>query len=330
LDSKRERLFALCREIIGSQFHVVLERPENTEFSHKYIAVDNKSLAFSSTGTRLLITLFGLCFHDEFEVLLIDEPELGLSPGAQSIVIDYLYDEQKRLEYFPHLIHLFVATHSQIFLDRTDIKNNFIVEKASDLVHVRQIQEVALFHNLQFNMLGNKLETMFFPECIVIVEGGTDKKFLERLLPLKFPGNRIAIVPSRGDPKRKVHDVRELVGDLQKSPFGQRPFVVLDSRHQPSLTRELVAMGIRSDNVVIWEKNGIEFVYPRDIMAKIFVCSEEEVGNMVISSDTVAIGQFHRRKMELCDEVVNVMTLESRYPQELETKLFREIESRIS
>ena len=89
-------------------------------------------------------------------------------------------------------------------------------------------------------------------------------------------------------------------------------------------------MGVRCDNMVIWEGNGIEFVYPQNVMAKIFCCSEEEVANMRISGDTVAIGQIHKREMELCDEVVNLMTSESKYPQELETKLLREIESRIS
>jgi hypothetical protein len=115
-DAKRHRLLKLCEEIIGGQFNVVFEDPNNLEFSHKYIANDGKSLAFSSTGTRLLITLFGICLHDEFEVLLIDEPELGLSPASQAIVVDYLLDKDRRRDQFPHLSHVFFATIRNYFL----------------------------------------------------------------------------------------------------------------------------------------------------------------------------------------------------------------------
>ncbi len=46
----------------------------------RYVDMDGQNLSVGSTGTRLLMTILGLCMDPAFESILIDEPELGLGP----------------------------------------------------------------------------------------------------------------------------------------------------------------------------------------------------------------------------------------------------------
>lgn len=79
-DHQRKKLFDVCKELLGNDFSLTRTDPENT-FSPFYVDVDGENLRYSSTGTRLLLTLLGTLLDERFSVLLIDEPEIGLSPG---------------------------------------------------------------------------------------------------------------------------------------------------------------------------------------------------------------------------------------------------------
>ena len=103
-----------------------------------------------------------------------------------------LYDTAQRVKLCPHLKQLYVATHSHIFLDRTTYSNNFVVTKDARHITARPIGSVSNLHQLQFNMLGNELESLFLPSAIVVVEGESDVTFLNKVLELHLPGVRVA------------------------------------------------------------------------------------------------------------------------------------------
>lgn len=184
-DAKRRQLFELCGSLIGSHFDLK-RREEDNDLSPRYVDMDGQNLSVGSTGTRLLMTLLGLCMDEQFDMMLIDEPELGLSPRVQGELARFFADKERRDQYFPHLKGIFVATHSHIFLDRSNIGNNFTVTKTDKDVEIRQVQSMAQLHDLQFNMLGNSLEALFLPSAFIICEGKTDKPFIERLIQLRL------------------------------------------------------------------------------------------------------------------------------------------------
>jgi hypothetical protein len=66
--------------------------------------------------------------------VLLEQPELGISPEAQGILADFLFDRTHRANYFPHIKTLVFATHSTVFLDRNHITNNYTVEKSGDAI----------------------------------------------------------------------------------------------------------------------------------------------------------------------------------------------------
>jgi predicted ATP-dependent endonuclease of OLD family len=177
-NKRRSELFDLCGNLLNCS--LAMKRvDEDNDLSVSYIDMDGQNVAVGSTGTRLLMTMLGICMDDRFSAILIDEPELGLSPKVQQSLMSFLTDPVERAKYFPHLASVFVATHSHLFLNRTDIESNFVVSKHAKNVILSQIKTIGEFHRLQFNLLGNSLEAMFLPSAIVITEGKTDAEYID-------------------------------------------------------------------------------------------------------------------------------------------------------
>jgi predicted ATPase len=328
-NTQRIRLFELCGELLGCK--LTMKRvAEDNDLSPSYIDMDGQNLAVGSTGTRLLLTMLGICMDDRFSTILIDEPELGLSPKVQQAFVSFLADPAERAKYFPHLASVYVATHSHLFLNRKDIESNFIVSKEGANIAMAQVRTISEFHRLQFNLLGNSLEAMFLPAAIVVTEGKTDAEYIDRIMGVRFPSNQISTNSSGGDPKRKLQGLKDAFGDLSRSPLRSRIFVVLDSVHQPGLRRELTEMGVLPENIVIWDRNGIEYVYPDALLCAIFNCPKERLTELQIRDDVVSLNGVQRKKNELKTEVLAKLTESTVLPQEVETKLVSRIRDAIA
>jgi predicted ATP-dependent endonuclease of OLD family len=91
----------------------------------RYIEMNGQNVSIGSTGTRLLLTILGTCLDTRFGTLLIDEPELGLGPKIQNALSRFFQDAEEREKYFPHIDEIYIATHSGLFLSRSDIRDNF-------------------------------------------------------------------------------------------------------------------------------------------------------------------------------------------------------------
>jgi len=328
-DKRRADLFALCGDLIGNSFSMKKVDDDN-DLSPRYIDMDGQNLAVGSTGTRLLMTILGICMDDRFSTVLIDEPELGLSPRVQQALATFFDDVAMRKQIFPHLERIYIATHSHLLLSRSDITSNFITAKEGTRIALQRVQSISDFHRLQFNLLGNSLESIFFPSAIIVVEGKTDHAYIDRLIELLLPSRRVTVVHSGGDVKRKVHSLRETLGDLERSPLRARLFVVLDSIHQPGLKAELVKYGVIEDHVIIWGKNGIEYLYPSALLCGIFSCGEESVASLDITGDRITLNGIARTKNELSIEVLKALRSDTPLPLELKSKLIDPLTETIS
>lgn len=327
-DRRRADLFAVCGDLIGNRFSMMKVDVEN-DLSPRYIDMDGQNLSVGSTGTRLLMTILGICMDDRFSSILIDEPELGLSPKVQQALACFFDNPQERKKVFPHLDRIYLATHSHLLLSRTDIRSNYITVKEGSRVTLQRIQSIGDFHRLQFNLLGNSFESIYFPSSIVIVEGKTDHVYLDRLIQLSLPGRRVTVIHSGGDVKKKVHALRETLGDLEKSPLRSRIFVVLDKVHQPGLSNDLTGMGVEQGNIVVWPKNGIEYYYPPEILCQIFSCSESALEQLEINEDRISLNGIRRTKNELSSDVLKALTPQTAPPIIVREKLLTPIAAAI-
>lgn len=326
-DPQRDTLLTLCSKMLGEEFRLEQVDPEN-KLSQHYIDVGGQNLAVSSTGTRLLMMIVAACLDDHYCILLVDEPELGLSPSLQAVLARYLFHDERRQKYFPHMKQLFIATHSHLFLDRGAISNNFVVTKVGNEISIRQVDSWSAYHDLQFNMLGNHLEALFLPAAIVIVEGDTDYDYIKRVFLVFFSEKRISVVWSGGadDTRNKLHVIDDSLGGLMKSPYRERVFILLDKRRfdkkQQIRERDFEKYGVPLENVIVLEKSGIEYYYPPEILAKVFACRGADVFSLLqIEDNAVKVHDIEMAKKQLCREVVDRLTSTSEIPQELQDKL---------
>lgn len=334
-DLQHKQLFELCEELLGYRFEIVPTDSSRQNLGQKFVAVDGQPLSINSTGTRLLVTLLGICFDNRFTTILIDEPELGLSPSLQATLASLLSNAEKRKAHFPHIERIIVASHSHVFLDRTHLEHNFKITRNAEHIALTATETRDKFHQLQFGLLGNSLEALYFPSAIVVVEGELDKSYLERVFHFRFPEEwNIAVSHSDGDPRipKRVEAIGNALGGLLNSPYRHRLFVVLDQ--QNSVNKEwLIRIGVLEDNIVIWDRNGIEHLYPPSIMENVTGWPARQLGQLEIRGQIVELPGSEAKwpKVELNKKVLSqYLGDEIELPQEIETKLLSRIRNAIN
>lgn len=325
-DEQRNRLI----EIIDTLLDVKLEirhTVENNSMSQKYISCSGHNISYTSSGFRLITTLVTSLLDANYDTFLIDEPELGISPEAQGILADFLFDSTHRVKYFPHVKTLVFATHSTIFLDRIRINNNYIVEKHNDEISVRGVENQADFNGIHFFLLGNRFETLYLPSAIVLVEGKCDQKFIKRVISLRYPDSQISVIAANSDSRIKeiLIIAKGLLADIQRSPYRDRIFVILDSVHTAGLQAQLTSMGIASENIVTWPKNGVEFYYPPSIIDKIFGIGSE----ISIEGDRISRNGNSYTKGELVDKILDQLQKDTEMQNEFCTLFLNRLEEKI-
>lgn len=315
---QRDALASIAKSLLNVELQI-LNTVSDNDMSQKYVSVDGHNLSYTSSGLRLIITLVTCLLNQDYDTVLIDEPELGISPEAQGILADFLLDMEMRKQHFAHIKSIIVATHSTIFLDRRNQSNNYRVEKEKSEISIQRVISQSDFNKIHFQLLGNRFETLYLPSAMIIVEGKTDHKFFQRLLTLKYPDSRLSIVAANSDDqvKKTLHMAKGLLNDLQRSPYRDRIFAVLDSVHGKSLPADLVKMGLPAENVIVWPQNGIEYYYPKEIIDQIFGAGS----TLTINDDDVSRNGITILKNDLADKVVAAINAQSTVHPDL-TRLF--------
>ncbi len=322
-DAKRDKLFEIMNILLGSKMEILFTIDGN-RMSQQYISVDGHNIAYTSSGYRLICTLVTSLLNEDYEHFLIDEPELGISPEAQGVFADFLFNRELRAKYFAHVKSLVFATHSTAFLDRRDVANNYFVSKAGDLIDLSRSASVSDINRIHFFLLGNRLESIYMPAAIVIVEGKCDYKFIDASLRCRYPETKFSLIQANGDTRiRDIFSVaKSIFGDVQISPYNNRIFAVLDSVHGTGLVSQLQSMGIIANHIVVWPKNGIEYCYPPSVIEHIFHSTE----SLVINGDQVSCSGISYTKIQLVDLVVPYITSRTSHQTDFENLFLKTIE----
>lgn len=325
-DGQREKLIEIINDLLGVKLELC-HTVKNNSMSQKYISCNGHNISYTSSGFRLITTLVTSLLDTDYETYLIDEPELGISPEAQGILADFLFDRSHREKYFSHIKTLIFATHSTIFLDRVHFNNNYIVEKQGNEISLRPIESQADFNRIHFFLLGNRFETLYLPSAIVLVEGKCDDKFIGRVIAQRYPDRQISVVAAHGDDRIKqvLNIAKGLFTDIQKSPYRDRIFVILDSIHAKNLSEQLTEMGIHKENIVVWPKNGIEYYYPPTIMDQIFGAGSE----ISMSGDTISRNTIVYKKGELVDKVIALLDKDTPMQEDFSTMFLSHLEKKL-
>lgn len=325
-DSQRASLIEIVDLLLGVKLEI-RQTVEGNSMSQRYISCDGHNISYTSSGFRLIATLVTSLLDSEYDTFLIDEPELGISPEAQGILADFLFDRQHRAKYFPHVRTLVFATHSTVFLDRNHVSNNHVVTKRADTISVKPVATQSEFNRVHFFLLGNRFETLYLPSAIILVEGKTDHRFIERVCAVRFPNAQLSVIPANSDARIKevLSVARGLLADIQRSPYRDRIFVVLDSVHSAGLPAQLEQMGLQPENIVTWPKNGIEYYYPPAVLDKIFGAG----GDLQIAGDRVSRNALTYSKNELVEKVAALTEQSTVLNPEFETLFISKVAERV-
>ncbi|MEZ5930363.1 MAG: AAA family ATPase [Alphaproteobacteria bacterium] len=319
-DERREKLFEVMRNMLNADLSIKHTIPDNS-MSQMYIDVDGYNLSFTSSGVRLIASLVTSLLDTDYTHFLIDEPELGISPEVQTLFAEWLLNDKNREKYLSHVEIIILATHSPIFLNRIEISKNYWVEKNGDNIIIDPLRSIADLNRLQFRLLGNRFETLFLPSAIIIVEGKTDFEYLRRLVSLRYEQCSVSVIPAHSDAQigNVIANIKQMLGDIRRSPYADRIFVVLDAVHGHDLPAKFQKQGIPAERILIWENNGIEYLYPQRLLREKFGAFERLT---MVDGDRIFANQLTVTKNELSSFVVDRLSKEEVLPVELEEKLF--------
>jgi hypothetical protein len=274
---------------------------------------------------RLFLGILAALMDDRFSTVAIDEPELGLSPSLQRRLADIILRGEHKEELLPHNPNFILSTHSHLFLDRETPQNNYVVEKAGNLITARKCQDFHEIHDVQFRLLGNDLSQLFLPDAVIFVEGATDQMYLETLLKLHIPNTKVIVQASGGDIAKRLSYWAETLGDMQLSPYRTRTFVVYDSVKQAGIERACANAGLPNQSLIEWAGNGIEYLYPDEVLQRIYRSPRLTASELVIDGDEVSFNSISYKKLELCKKVCAELTATTTLPDELMTKFFQSV-----
>lgn len=136
------------------------------------------ALQFGSGISMLLALSMSLSFADVAKVpiiILIDEPELHLHSDLQKKLF---------LMFKNSIFQAIVSTHSHLFLDKIDFKNNLLLECLDDGDTQIKVTSRIDLADLQFRLLGNSISDLYIPERILVVEGKHDRILILKCLDL--------------------------------------------------------------------------------------------------------------------------------------------------
>ncbi len=321
-DATREKFFEILRTLLKVDIEIRKAFPDN-EMSQRYLSCGGHNLSYTSSGVRLIASILTCLLDKDYHTILIDEPELGISPEAQGVLADFLFDSDSRKKYFSQIDTLIFATHSTVFLDRKRIENNYTVKKTGDEIDIERISTQREFNRIHFFLLGNRFETLYLPSGIIIVEGKCDEIFIKKVLEVEYPESTFSVICAGDDGRIKeiIYMASGFFADIQKSPYRDRIFPIVDAVHTSGLIQSIEKMGIPSESIVEWAQNGIEYYYPESILDKIFPGS----GSLEISDDRVSRGDVTYTKFQLAEMVAARVTKGLTYPKEFEQKLLQKL-----
>lgn len=132
-------------------------------------------ILYSGTGLKHFIDVLIKTTLSKANIILLDEPEMGLHPDLQRQFIEYLVKLSKEKQ-----IQFFISTHSPIFLNYSD---DFSFYRITNKKGVREVQTISpdATHTL-LSDFGIRPSDIFNQDICLLVEGASEVVFFEYII----------------------------------------------------------------------------------------------------------------------------------------------------
>ena len=165
---------------------------------------------------HVLRILLQLASCNKGDILVIDEPELYLHPGAARCLRDILVERISEIQ-------IICATHSPIFIDPSVVDIIILNKNIDDIIKPQIIGAKEV--DLALSELGSSGLDALLYDIVIWVEGPSDKVYLERWLQIlqnefKNPTNpQVGILPYGGKSMLRHLKIKEIKSINRKSIF---------------------------------------------------------------------------------------------------------------
>jgi len=208
--------------------------------------------------------IFALMWHllDEGFIYGIEEPENHLHP-------EYLRKLFRFLKEISDKRQIIISTHSPILVDKTIIKNNWLVKLEDGETKVQRIEKKEDL-KLILAELGLVPSDIYLKDFVLFVEGGTEKEAIVPILAEKLGFkeliDRVAVISIGGEGQLKNY-LKIWKEELQNIiPIEYT--ILLDSHSKHLILNLIKDLKIDAKKFIILEKGSIEDYYPIELVVK--------------------------------------------------------------
>lgn len=313
------------------ELHIERSKPDN-DYAPARITIDGRLATQQGSGSRAVLSVLCSLLHPSREIVLIDEPEIGIEPLVQKKLANLIRRVSKGLDNLPKK-RVYIATHSHLFLDKVELGNNWVVTKGVDgKASLAQIKKPEELHNAIYRLLGNSPEDLFFPDNILIVEGPSDEMFWRRLLALTGASG---VAVHYADGETNVSTALPAIEQMLKTQayipwYRDRLCVAVDSSVPVSRIEDWRKyLGDNGIRVRALQQNGIEHYYPQSILRDVSGLTGAALPNELVAFisairhgvSKAALGGFNGSKRDLAKEIATRM--DSQHLPEIDTEILQ-------
>lgn len=242
-------------------------RTENDISTLNYTEFGKKlDILYSGTGLKHFLDVLIKTTLSGANILLLDEPEMGLHPDLQRRFIEYLIAlaERKNLQ-------IFIATHSPILLNYSTNIQCYRIINSQGHREVRKVPAEA--NHLLLSDLGIRPSDIFNHDICIMVEGQSEVVFFEHILrelyKEDFKGVAITVIQYGGDAAATIAngtlEVRNITA-AQRYTFWIRDRDAMPTEQPSENSRRFVkALCDAGLEAHITLKREIEYYYPLEV-----------------------------------------------------------------
>lgn len=223
-------------------------------------------ILYSGTGLKHFLDILIKITLSRANIVLLDEPELGLHPDLQRQFLDYLHklSEEKNIQ-------IFIGSHSQVILNYANSINFYKVSNNKGNRQIFPVEEEAVHTVL--SDLGIRPSDLFNQDICLLVEGASEVVFYEHIIrnlySQEFDRIAIGVIQYGGSAAEGI-----ISGTIDISNIVPAQKYLLWTRDRDSMpTEEPSSASKKFKNKInengyeckILNKREIEFYYPLDV-----------------------------------------------------------------
>ena len=224
-------------------------------------------ILYSGSGMKHFLDILLKTTVSEADVVLLDEPEMGLHPDLQRRFIEYLQQLTEKKG-----VQVFMATHSPVLLSYADSMTHFRILNSRGKRSVIRVPKDAVYTVL--SDLGIRPSDLFNQDICLLVEGASDVVFFEHVIRNlyadEFQKVSVGVLQYGGGAADGIVsgsiDVSNIVPAQEYTYWIRDRDAAPTSQPLAESTRFKDALAASNLKCHIWQKREIEFYYPREIL----------------------------------------------------------------